>query len=185
VLGALALAALLGGCATAYVRGDTALRERRYAEAARAFEEALGRDPDRLDALHGLGVTRFRTDRLDDAATLLARVVERAPESAEARLYLGLVHLLCRRDAEAREQLVAVKGLGPHRRVGALIDGALALIEPGLADPVRAFIAHSLDDAAEWARDVAEARSVPRAPLEPRWLLYWDGHPPYPPRRRP
>ena len=182
--GALA-ATLLGGCASAYVRAETALHRGQHAEAIRAYEEALGDRPERLDALRGLGIARFKTGEYDRAADALARVVDRMPASAEARLYLGLAHLVRRRDDEARAQLVEVRALGPHPRVAAQIERALALLQPDLSAPLRAFIAASLDDAVEWAWDVVEARRIPRAPLEPRWQLYWDGHYAYPLRLYP
>ena len=57
----------LGGCATAHVRGQAALRQERYDEAASYFIEALATDPGRLDARAGLGITRYKQGKFDEA----------------------------------------------------------------------------------------------------------------------
>jgi len=157
----LLIVAILTGCATPYGQARTALRQGRYDEAARLFEEALAGEPDRLEALVGLGVSRYKLGAFAEAAEGLERVIARAPTNANARLYLGLSYLQRGEDGLADEQLTALRELGPEPRLAAQIDRALQLIRSEfLSDALRAFIAASLEDEAEWARQVQEARSA-------------------------
>jgi len=66
-------------------------------------------------------------------------------------------------------------GRGPPRTV-AQIDRALPLLDTELPDGVRAFIASSLEGDLEWAAQVHDARTAPRARLEPTWVIYSDWH---------
>src|SRR6058998_2707527 len=146
-------AALLAGCATPYGRARTALAEERYEEAASGFEEILTRHPDRLDALIGLGKARYKLGAFDDAITALTRAAARAPKSETAHLYLGLSHLRKGEDGPAEEHLKTLLALGPHRRLAAQTSRALELVRgEHLSMEMRAFIAASLEDEAEWAR---------------------------------
>jgi len=151
-------AALLAGCATSYGRARTALAEERYEEAASGFEEILTRHPDRLDALIGLGKARYKLGAFDDAITALTRAAARAPKSETAHLYLGLSHLRKGEDGPAEEHLKTLLALGPHRRLAAQTSRALELVRgEHLSMEMRAFIAASLEDEAEWAREVRQA----------------------------
>ena len=74
----LALAALaLAGCASGYGDGRRALRQGRYVDAATQFEEVLARNPDRVDALVGLGVAKYKAGEFDEAIPPLDRAVLR------------------------------------------------------------------------------------------------------------
>ncbi|MBI4608892.1 MAG: tetratricopeptide repeat protein [Candidatus Rokubacteria bacterium] len=172
---ALALAVLLGaaalaGCATAYGRGVSALGLGRYDEAADRFAEALAEAPARLDALAGLGIARYKLGAWDAATDALQRVVAREPDRAEARLYLGLSHLRKGEDGPAEEQLRALLGLKPHPRIAAQINRALSVIRGDvLSDELRRFLAASLEDEADWERELREARLEQRLRVDPFW----------------
>ena len=87
----LAVAALvmvtLAGCATPYSQGLVAARQGRYVDASVLYEEALARDPDRLDAIVQLGIVRYKLGALDGAIELLERARPRAPAEPTVRLY--------------------------------------------------------------------------------------------------
>lgn len=174
LLGAGVLA--LAGCVTAYTQGQTELRGGRPAEARRHFEEALARRPDRLDALAGLAVAEYKLGAFERAVPLFERVVRRMPDNGEARLYLALAHLQTRNLGRAAALMAEARQLGLPSRTVAEIDRALPLLGPGVPDAVRAFVATSLEGDLEWAAEVHDARTAPRAWLEPTWVIYSDSH---------
>lgn len=182
----LAVALLVqAGCASAYVLGMEDLRGGRWEDASRHFSSALAQQPRRLDARLALGVAQYKLGDWDAAAEALGRVAAEVPRSAEARLYLALTFLQRHEDARALEELAAVRDLKPHPRVAAQVERAIEVIRAGPSEAVRAFVAASLDDQADWARDVVEARRTPRYTLEPTWVLYrerldWYPHGLYP-----
>ncbi len=151
---------LLAGCATPYVDGRFALQGGRYAEAARHFQEALARDPDRLDALMGLGIARYKEGKLEEAVTALTRVVARQPNSETTRLYLALGYLRKGQIAEAEDNLTRLIGLAPHPRLAAQADRALTLIrqQSPVTEEVRDLVAAGLEAEADRARDGRDAR---------------------------
>ncbi len=155
MLGTLALE----GCATTpYAAGVAAVRQGRYAEAVTQYEAALNRDPDRLDALVGLGIARYKLGALGEAIEVLERAVPRAPAVATARLYLGLSYLRNGDVSRADEHLTAFVGLNPDRRLAAQADRALTLIRAGpLPGETRAVVAASLEDEAELVQEATEA----------------------------
>lgn len=167
-LAVLMSASLLTSCATPYGQGVTALRLGRYPEAADRFKEALAQDPDRLDALAGLGISRYKLGALEEAVDALQGVVARDPKHAEARLYLGLSYLRKGEDGLAEEQLTALLDLKPHPRLAAQVNRALSVmrLEP-LSDDLRGFLAASLEDEAEWEREVREAQVTRPVYVEP------------------
>jgi tetratricopeptide (TPR) repeat protein len=172
---ALALGPLLTGCATAYSRGEEAFRAGRYQQAAREFETAATRDGRRLDALTGLGISRYKLGDLTGAEDVLRRVLAQEAGRGEARLYVALVAIGRREDARAIEALEALRPGIHHPRIAATVDRALAALREQPTEPVRRLIAASLDDAAGWARDVRDAsRRIPAHALEPSWTLYRD-----------
>lgn len=163
---------LLAGCVTPYIQGRSALRQGRYDQAASSFEEVLASDPGRVDALAGLGISRYKSGAFHDAVDALQRAAALAPKDVEARLYLGLSYLRKGEDGLADEHLAALLELKPHPRLAAQIDRALRVIrvDQPLSEEMRAFLAASLEDEAEWAQEVREAR------YEARWALgypYW------------
>ena len=167
----------LAGCATPYAQGRSALRQERYDAAASHFSETLARDPGRLDARAGLGIARYKLGAFDEAETALRQVLAEAPKHAEARLYLALAYLQKGQSSAADEQLTAFLALDPHPRIAAQIDRALKVIRAGpLSDEVKRFVAASLEDEAQWEREVREAERARPIYVEPAGILYW---PPY------
>lgn len=155
------MASLLGGCATAARQGEAAYRQGRYDEAASRFEAALRENPQRLDALVGLGLSRYKLGDYDGAAVALEGAVAQAPRLATARLFLGLAHLRRGEDGRADEQLTAFRDLGPAPRTTALVDQVLKLLRGApLTTELREFVAASLETAAEWQREVRETRQA-------------------------
>jgi tetratricopeptide (TPR) repeat protein len=154
----LLLGLAVSGCTTAFSRGEIALGAGRHDEAAQHFGEAVASDPDHHAALAGLGVALYKTGDLDGAIAALEQVVQAAPSIPSARLYLGLAYLRRGEDRRAQAQLEAFVALEPHARLAAQVERALGLIHLGaLSGPVREFVAASLDDEAEWERDVRRA----------------------------
>ncbi len=158
---ALLAASLLGGCATPYREGAAANRQGRCDEAASRFEAALGDDPQRLDALIGLELSRYKLGDYDAAIEALERVVAQAPRHAAARLFLGLASLQRGEDGRADEHLAAFRDLRPDLRTAALVDRVLKLlrVDP-LTTELRGFIAASLETALEWQREIRETRQA-------------------------
>ena len=170
-IGALAVAMLgLAGCATAMGDGRQALRQGRYAEAATHFEEALAREPEKTDALIGLGIAKYKAGDWDDAIEPLGRVIAREPRSSTARLYLGLAHLRKGDVGPVDEHLTAFVAQRPGTRAAAQADRALRVLRgpDPLSDDMRAFVATSLEDEAELERQVIEAQRYARE-MEFRW----------------
>jgi tetratricopeptide (TPR) repeat protein len=179
---ALAAAALvvltLAGCATPYSQGLVAARQGRYAEASVLYEEALARNPDRLDAIVQLGIVRYKLGALDGAIELLERARARAPAEPSVRLFLALAYLGKNALPAADEQLTTFVGLKPDRRVRAQAERTIAMIRSGpLSADTRAFAAASLENAADLADEVDAWRA-----LESERWYFWGPYPyPYPP----
>ncbi|MBI2155042.1 MAG: tetratricopeptide repeat protein [Candidatus Rokubacteria bacterium] len=167
----LLIISLTSGCTTPYVQGRAALRQGRYYEAASHFQQALAQNPDRADALIGLGVSRYKMSAFDEAVEALGRVVVHYPKRREARLYLGLSYLRKGEIGPAEEQLAALAALKPHPRLVAQMDRALRLlrVEYPPSEELRAFIAASLEDELEWEREVREAEVTRPVYVEPFW----------------
>lgn len=150
---------LLAGCATPFSEGVRAARAGRYADAAAWYEETLARDPDRLDALVSLGIARYKLGALDEAIDALDNARARAPREATVRLYLGLAYLQKGELGPADEHLTVFVDLKPDRRVAAQADRALKLMRGDfLSEETRAFVAASLEDEADLAREAGDAR---------------------------
>lgn len=150
---------MLAGCVTAFGEGVTAAREGRYTDATTYFERALAEDPDRIDALVALGVARYKLGAFDAAVEALERARARAPRDADVRLYLALSHLQMDALGPAEEHLSAFADIASDRRIAAQAQRALRLLRGDPLDAeTRAFVAASLDDEAELARELGEAR---------------------------
>ena len=170
----------LAGCATPYSQGVMAARQGRYAEASVLYEQALARDPDRLDALVQLGIVRYKLGDLDGAIDVLERARTRAPGETSVQLFLGLAYLRKNELGRADERLTAFVDLRPDRRLAAQAERTVKLMrsEP-LSEQARTFAAASLETEAELAQEVNEAW---RALENERWY-YWYPYPysaPYP-----
>lgn len=171
--GLLAGLVLLAGCATASQRGQTALQEGRYDEAAAQFREALAADPGRADALAGLGLAQYHLQAFEPAAGALRQAVAARPALPEARLYLALTYLALDDQAEAARQLEAVAGLNVHPRIAAQVSRAEALLRRGPLPPeTREFVRKSLEDEADWYRELLVARLAPHMYLGPTWFAH-------------
>jgi tetratricopeptide (TPR) repeat protein len=165
----------LAGCATSYRQGLAAARQGRYAEASVLYEEALARNPDRLDAIVQLGIVRYKLGALDGAIELLERARTRAPAEPSVRLFLALAYLGKNDLPAADEQLTTYVGLKPDRRVAAQAERTIAMIRSGpLSEETRTFAAASLENAAELAEEVDAWRSLESE----RWYVW--GPYPYP-----
>jgi tetratricopeptide (TPR) repeat protein len=167
---------VLAGCATPYRQGQAALRSGQPDEARRHFDEALAARPERLDALAGLAVAEYRLGAFDRAVSLFEQVVARMPGSAEARLYLSLARLQRGELDRAAAIMAEARQLGLPPRTAAQIARALPLLDSQPSEAVRAFIASSLESDLEWAAEVHDARTAPRARFEPTWVIYSDWH---------
>jgi tetratricopeptide (TPR) repeat protein len=173
-MGVALVAVVMAGCATGpTAAGSTALREGRPAEAAGHFQTALSEDPNRLDALIGLGVSHYRLGAYDDAITSLTDAVTRAPANPVARLYLALSYIRKRDDMKAQEHLSTLRTMQIDPRFGALVGQALDLLRVGNPpDPVRTYLIASLDYGADWARELAETRLALRH-AQAAWDPFW------------
>jgi tetratricopeptide (TPR) repeat protein len=132
--------------------------------ASQEFETALAGKPDRVDALVGLGIARYKLRDLPAARDALERALATSPEPL-ARLYLGLTELQAGEVARAVEQLRAFRSQPQDPRVSALIERSLPLLEsPGLTVEVRTLIADTLEDQVSLARELQHVRLTPPPP---------------------
>jgi tetratricopeptide (TPR) repeat protein len=167
------LVVLLAGCATTYQRGQTALHDGRYLDAAARFGEVLADDPERADALVGLGLARYHLNAFPLAASSLERAVLALPRHAEARFYLALTALALGDQPAATRHLDALAGLDLHPRIAAQVGRAAALLRQGpLPAETREFVRRSLEDEADWHRELLEERLAPHMYLGPTWFVY-------------
>jgi tetratricopeptide (TPR) repeat protein len=167
------LALLLAGCASTYQRGEAALRAGRYLDAAARFGEVLAEDPERADALVGLGLAQYRLNGFTQAAGSLERAVRALPRHAEARFYLALTALALEDQPAATGHLDALAGLDLHPRIAAQVGRAAALLRRGpLPAETREFVRKSLEDEADWHRELLEERLAPHMYLGPTWFVY-------------
>jgi tetratricopeptide (TPR) repeat protein len=172
---ALALVVVLAaGCATTpTAAGSVALREGRPSDAVAHFERALADNPDRLDALVGLGIAHYRLGAYPEAIAALTDAANRAPDHAGARLFLALSYIRTRDDARARENLEALRLRPLEPRLQALISQAIDLLSAGgVTDAVRTYMVASLDYGADWSRELAETRGALRR-AELMWDPFW------------
>ena len=180
LLGVALLGALpLAGCATTpYRQGTAAARQGRYAEASALFEQTLAREPDRLDALVQLGITRYKLGALDEAIDALERARARAPSDMAVRLFLGLAYLRKNDVGRADENLSAFVDLKPDRRLASQADRTLRLMRSDtLSEDMREFAAASLESESELAQEASEARRALENERLYRWYPYPAAYP--------
>jgi tetratricopeptide (TPR) repeat protein len=155
----LAVIALAAGCVTPYREGERALSQGRYAQAAAHFTQALAEDPGRSDALLGLGMAQYKQGEYAGATETLSRAVGERPIDPTSRLYLALSYLQQGDAPLAEEQLKILRDLKIDSRLGRQVGRALDLLQEGpLSEPIRGFVAGSLETEAELAREAQQAR---------------------------
>lgn len=167
-----AVITLTAGCVTPYGEGQRALSQGRYGQAATFFTQALAEEPGRSDALLGLGLAQYKQGEFADAAGTLARATVERPNDPTSHLYLGLSYLQQGDAFKTEEELTVLRALKIDPRLGQQIERALDVLrtEP-LSEPIRAFVAGSLEIEAELAREVQQAR------LEARRSFYYAPSP--------
>lgn len=155
----LTVAVLAAGCATAYREGERALNQGRYGQAAAHFTQALAEDPERSDALLGLGMAQYKQKLFPDATDTLSRAVAERPIDPASRLYLALSYIQQDDATRAEEELKVLRDLKIDPRLGRQVGLALELLREGpLPEPVRGFVAGSLETEAELSREAQQAR---------------------------
>jgi len=167
----------LAGCATSTARGQFALSRGDYASAVQEFDAALADNPDRVDALIGLGIARYKLAEYPGAREALERALARSAREPLARLYLGLTELQAGNIPRAVEDLRTFRTEPLDPRVAALVDRSLPILEsPMLTREVRSLIATTLEDEVSLARELEHARLVASAPppFARPYPLYYD-----------
>jgi tetratricopeptide (TPR) repeat protein len=154
----LAVVALAAGCVTPYRQGERALSQGRYSQAEAYFNQALAEDPGRSDALLGLGMAQYKQGQFPDATETLSRAVAERPIDPTSRLYLALAYIQ-QGDVRAEQELKTLRDLKIDSRLGRQVGRALDLLrdEP-LSEPIRGFVASSLETEAELSREAQQAR---------------------------
>jgi tetratricopeptide (TPR) repeat protein len=148
------------------------MQEGRYLEAASRFTEVLADDPDRADALFGLGLAHYRAGLFRAAVGPFGRAVLAVPDSVEGRLYLALTYMALEDQGAAVRQLRAMLDLSVHPRIAVQARRAVDLMQAGvLPTEVCQFIRQSLEDEILWQQEVLEARLAPHMYFGPAWFV--------------
>lgn len=95
---------------------DQALREGRFAEAARRYEAWLRARPDSKEILFALGVCYLQLGRTEEAVATLRKYVGLVPRSASGHAALGIALLDGAKPAEAKAELELAIHLDPKHR---------------------------------------------------------------------
>ena len=111
-----------------YNLGVLCMAQRRPAEAAQAFQAAIGLQPDMVDAVINLGTAEMALGQLEEAAQLYWRALEMRPDSVMALGNLGKVLQDLGRPEEARAAYNTALALQPDN-VEVLINLGAALVE--------------------------------------------------------
>ena len=106
-----------------YFLGTLLQFQRKFAEAAKEYEEELKISPQSVPAMTELAMMRLRTFEPKAALDLATRAAELDPKNARARYALGKSLLDLERPKESIPELVAAKQLAPR---SALVRAALA-----------------------------------------------------------
>jgi tetratricopeptide (TPR) repeat protein len=89
--------------------------------AIEAYEAALEKDPERVDARSNLGAAYVRLGRYDEAITHYRGVLARLPDQAQVRFNLALALYKAARIAEAADELARVVEKDPANRNAVLL----------------------------------------------------------------
>ncbi len=87
---------------------------KQYAEAAQEFQAELANDPGYTNALQYLADSELHLDQIDQAQSLLERIVKGDPRVFLARLDLGIVYAKRDRREDALRELKAAEGIQPE-----------------------------------------------------------------------
>ena len=120
----LAVIALVGGTALAtralsdspslhLFRGEEAVEQGAWDEAAAELEQAVAGDPTQADAFFYLGLARNHLEQPELAAAAYESALALEPDSSPVHWNLALTYLELRRDADARAQFEAYLELNP------------------------------------------------------------------------
>ena len=155
---------------------DRALREGRFADAARVYEAWLQERSASAPVLLALGICYLQTGRNDEAIAVLRRHLALAPRSASGRAALGLALLNGARPMEARAELERAVRLDPRQSDAVealarldLTQGraahAVALLaplaqQPGARESLRALLGEALVRAGRPAAALAVAEQI-------------------------
>jgi peptidoglycan/xylan/chitin deacetylase (PgdA/CDA1 family)/uncharacterized caspase-like protein len=107
-------------------RGMGLFRERRYAEAAQAFEAALKINPNHVLAANNLGFTYFKLDRFADAITWYERTLVLDPMRALAWANVGDAYIKAGRNADAKRAYQKFLELQPSHKIAPSVRQRLA-----------------------------------------------------------
>jgi tetratricopeptide (TPR) repeat protein len=71
--------------------GMTQQRAGKYAESEAALQKALAYDADNANASYAMAVTYFKQERWKDSMTFFEKSLDKSPQNASARHYLGII----------------------------------------------------------------------------------------------
>ena len=101
-----ALSAQTGTSIQTLIRqGQASLEKEDFAHALSAFEQAYQIAPENLPVNRGLLLSRLQSGRIPDAIITGSRAVQRWPQDAELRHWLGLAYFKAGRNTEAAKAL--------------------------------------------------------------------------------
>jgi tetratricopeptide (TPR) repeat protein len=140
-----------------YNHGVQLLEQERPREAAEAFEEALRRAPDFVDARYNLGLALLRMDRSRDAVAPLRSVVAARPADQDAHYALASAYFHQQQYPQALTALDAALALDP-RFLRARFTRAMTLERLGDAPRARAAWQEylELDAGSAWAQEARQ-----------------------------
>jgi peptidoglycan/xylan/chitin deacetylase (PgdA/CDA1 family)/uncharacterized caspase-like protein/predicted TPR repeat methyltransferase len=107
-------------------RGMSLYREKRYDEAAKAFEHVLELRPGHVMAANNLGFTYFKLGRLDDAVTWYKKTLELDPNRSVAYVNLGDALAQLGRADEAKNAYKTFLEMSPRSPAAASVQKKLA-----------------------------------------------------------
>jgi tetratricopeptide (TPR) repeat protein len=107
-------------------RGMSLYREKRYEEAAKAFEHVLAMRPGHVMATNNLGFTYFKLGRSEDAVTWYRKAIELDPKRAIAYANLGDALAQLGRADEAKQAYKTFMQMSPRSAAAPSVEKKLA-----------------------------------------------------------
>jgi tetratricopeptide (TPR) repeat protein len=86
-----------------------------FADAERAYRQAIRLDPKNYDARMNLGAMLSRAGRNDEALASVREAAQNAPDSIEPRVYLALIEAQLGRHADAANDATAAQQIDPQK----------------------------------------------------------------------